>query len=102
MRRGFRPRAKRVHSTLLAMDDVLIDAILDVGASISLTKNPFHIGVVLGEEQRHLPFAPQVTSAQIRMRSGDDGHVLGLSRLFKSGFWAPFGQGPGIAEPQRR
>ena len=54
------------------MDDVVVDAVLDVRAAIGDAEDALGVGLVLGEQQRHVPFAVEVAFAQFGIDGLDD------------------------------
>ena len=48
---------QRVHGLLLAVDNVLVDAVLDVRAPIGLTEDPTHVCFIFCKQQRNLTLA---------------------------------------------
>ena len=93
---------------LAAVDHEVVDAVLDVRALVLLPREePFVVGFVLGEEQRHVAVARQHERAQQRMRGGDRGGAgRPLDLLQVRLFGRPVRRGnpprPVVAEPQRR
>jgi hypothetical protein len=47
-----------VHGGLFALHHAVVDAVLDVGAFVLLSEEPFVVRFVLGEEQRHIIRCP--------------------------------------------
>ena len=62
------PVLLRIHRVLLAVDDVVVDAVLDVGTAVGHAEDPLRVGFVLGEQQRHVALAIEVALAQLGMR----------------------------------
>ena len=97
-----------IHRVLAAVDHEVVDAVLDVRALVLLPgEEPFVVGFVLGEEQRHVAVARQHERTQQRMRGGDRGGAgRPLDLLQVRLFGRPVRRGnpprPVVAEPQRR
>ena len=51
MGRGLRPLLLRIHRVLLAVDDVVVDAVLDVGGAIGHAEDALRVGFVFREQQ---------------------------------------------------
>ena len=66
MGRGLGPFLLRVHRVLLAVDDVVVDAVLDVGTAVGNAEDALRVGFVLGEQQRRVAVAVEVALAQCR------------------------------------
>ena len=67
--RDLRPLPAGVHGILAAVDDAVVDAVLDVRALVLLSrKEPLVVRFVLGEEQRHVAFARQDELTEHRVR----------------------------------
>jgi hypothetical protein len=58
----------RVHSVLLAVDDVLIDAVFDIRAHILLLEDSLRVCLVFGEKLWRFTLAPEVVHAEFRVR----------------------------------
>ena len=67
MGRRLRPFLPRIHGLLVAVDDIIADAILHIGGGIRRAVKPLHIRVILGEEQLGLTFTDQPPPAVILM-----------------------------------
>ena len=64
MRGRFGPDLFRIDGVASAMDDVIVDAVLDVGRRIRRVVEPLAVSVVLGEQQLRRAFARQPAAAQ--------------------------------------
>jgi hypothetical protein len=65
MRRGFRADALRVHGLLLAMHNVVVDAILDIGGMVVDAVQTLVISLVLGEEQFRSALAAELALTMV-------------------------------------
>ena len=77
VRSGLRPRLLGIHGVLLTLDDVVVDAILDVRSPVGDAENSLGVGFVLREKERDIPITIEVVPAQLGMfrfdgRSGRD------------------------------
>src|SRR5215468_5387239 len=101
MRRRLGPLLLGVHCPGLAVDNVVIDAVLDIGTAVGDPEDALRVGFIFGEEQRHVPFTGEIALAQDGITGLDDAYPRGASDLAQP--W-PLGlalPGPLVAEPQR-
>ena len=92
----------RIDGRCLAVDDVVVDAVLDVGGPVRHAEDPLRIGFVLREQQGHVAFAIQVALAQVgidRLHDALPRRAVGLKEGRSVGTGMP---GPLVAEPERR
>ncbi len=66
VRRDLRPLIIGIDGLRATVDDVIVDAILDVGAAIGDSKNALGVRFVFGKEQWHGPLARKVALPQFR------------------------------------
>ncbi len=66
------PGLSRVHGVLTAVNDVFVDAILDVRAGASSLENPLVIRLVLREKQLLCALAIEIANSQIALLAADD------------------------------
>ena len=64
-----------VNGTRIPVDEVIIDAVLDVWARIGLAKYALVVRFVLRKKKRHLSVDVQPAIAQLRGSSGNDAHA---------------------------
>ena len=96
------PGLVRVHHVVPTVDDGVVDPIFDVGRLVRDAEEPLHVGLVLGEQQRHVPVAVEVARAQPRVDGTHDAAAravldLGEGRTRRVGMPRPL-----VAEPQPR
>ena len=84
------------------MDDVVVDAVLDVRAAVGHAEDALRVGFVLREQQRHVAFAVEVALAQLGIDCLDDALRRALSTCCSVGLSAIAMPGPLVAEPERR
>ena len=67
MRGSFCARLFRIHSVLLAMDNVVVKSILDVRRCVRGTKKPLSVGFVFSEKQirRSVTLEPSSTEHEV-------------------------------------
>ena len=102
MRRRLGPLLLGVHRPCLAVDNVVVDAVLDIRAAVGNPEDALRVGLIFGEQQRHVPCTGRVAFAQSGIAGLDDAHPRGASDLVQP---RPVGlalPGPLVAEPQRR
>src|SRR5262249_50162260 len=101
MRRGFRASVLRVHGLLLAMDDVVVDAIFHIRGSVVAAIQAPVIRFVLSEEQLRGALAAELTLTIVIMLQIDDHRVP--QRLCGIEVGTPYviPPGPGITKPDR-
>ena len=102
MRRRLGPLLLGVHRPCLAVDDVVVDAVLDIRAAVGDPEDALRVGFIFREQQRHVPCTGEVAFAQSGIAGLDDAHPRGASDLVQP---RPVGlalPGPLVAEPQRR
>ena len=97
MHSSLRPFLLRIDGVFLAMDNVVVDAVLDIMSAIGNAEDALRVGLVFREEERRRPFAVKVAFAQFRMDRFD--RVADALQARPVGDVAPR---PLIAEPQRR
>ena len=85
----------------LAVDDVVVDAVLDVGRPIGHAKDALRVGFVLGEEQGRVPLAVEVALAEHAGRTARTTPPPGRRTCCRVG-WSAAVPGPLVAEPERR
>ena len=61
----------RVHRTTLAVNDVVVDPVLDPRALVRLSGDPLGVGLVLGEEQGRVLIAVEVPLTQLGVGCSD-------------------------------
>ncbi len=71
VRRHLGAGAVRVHRLPAPVDDVVVDAVLDVGAGVRAAEEALVVGLVLGEEQRRLALHVQPALAELGVRGRD-------------------------------
>ncbi len=72
MGRGFGAGVGRIDGFLAAIDDVVVDRVLNMGTVVGRAGNAGGIGFVFGEKQGWLIFAVKKAFAQITLEGGDD------------------------------
>ena len=103
MRRRLGALLRGVHRLCLAVDDVVVDAVLDVGAAVGDPEDALRVGVVFGEQQRHVPCAVR---GSVRPALGSLAWMTPVPGVPAT--WCSRGRsacalpGPLVAEPQRR
>src|SRR5438034_6911925 len=60
VRGGFRPLLVRVHGVTLAVDEVVVDAVLDVRAAAGSSEDALRVGLVLREQEGRVSVAIEV------------------------------------------
>ena len=90
-------------AAFLAVDDVVVDAVLDVRGAVGDAEDALGVGLVLGEQQRDIALAVEVALAQL----GDRRPATTLAAACPATCWSdrPVGAavpGPLVAEPERR
>ena len=65
MRRSLGPGLLRIHGVRLAVDDEVVDAVLDEGRSVLPAEEPLRVGFVFREQQGSLAIAIEITLAQL-------------------------------------
>ncbi len=101
MGRRFGAFVLRVHGLLPTVDDVVVDAVLDVRAAVGHAEDALGVGLVLREQQRRVAFAVEVSLSERGMDRLNDARRSGADLLQGR----PIGgaePGPFVAEPQRR
>ena len=108
VRRDLRALLAGVHGILPAVDDAVVDAVLDVRALVLLPrKEPLVVGFVLGEQQRHVAFAGRDELTEHGMRCRHRARAcrrldLPERRLLRGPVGCGNPRRPVVAEPQRR
>ncbi len=107
MRRHLRAGARRVHRGGVALDQKVVERVLDVGRRVLRSEQPCVVGLVLGEQQRRVGIDVQVVVVQrlLEQRIGVVGMHHGQPRtieLLQHRLRAARPLRPGVAEPQRR
>src|SRR4029079_12806186 len=92
---------RRVRHVVLAVDDVVVDAVLDVGAAVGHAEDPLRVGLVLGEQQLRLARAVEEAPAELGVaalhgRPGGAGGDPAQERPVVAALPRPL-----VAEPQR-
>ena len=96
----FRAGLFGVYGAAVSMNNVIVDAVLDVLAGIGCSEDAFVVGLVFREQERHVSLDVQPAVAQRRGRSGDN------ARAGRRGFLTQFRlrpalpRPPGVAEPE--
>src|SRR5207302_6996961 len=91
-----------VDHLLLAVHDIVIDAVLDIRASVGNTKDALRVGFVLREEKRHVTFAVEISVPQFGMASLDNTPGGCGGNLLQSRPVQTSPPGPLVTEPERR
>ena len=102
MRRRLGALLLRVHRLFLAVDDVVVDAVLDVGAAVGHAEDALRVGLVLREQQRRVALAVEVALAQLGIDRLDDALRRRAGDLLQAGPVRAAVPGPLVAEPERR
>jgi hypothetical protein len=97
MHGALRPRARGIDRVGRAVDDVVVDGVLRMGARVGRAKQPLVIGLVLAEQQLRRGVGGQPPLAELGVRGAHAGAV-DLQRRPR----ARVAPRPGVAEPQRR
>src|SRR6516162_8025376 len=84
----------------MPVDEVIIDAVLDVWARIDLAKDALIVGFVLRKKKRHLSVDVEPAIAQLRGCGGNDAHAGRALHLSQHRLWRIGPPGPGISEPE--
>ena len=97
-----RTRFVRVDDAVLAVDDVIVDAVLDEGTAIGHPEDALRVGLVLREQQGRFALTIEEALSQPRIDDLDDvaprhGRNLLQGRPIRSSV-----PGPLVAEPERR
>ena len=100
MRRGFGSSLGRVHGIDLAGYHVVVDPVLEVGRAAGGSKEPLPVRLVLGEEERRVPFAVQIPRAQVCVGRRDHGGGETARHLGQLRLGGPLLPGPGVPEPE--
>ena len=98
----FRAVTLWIYSVGAAVNDVVVDAVLDVWSAVRSPLDAFRVGFVLGEQQFCSVLAVDESFPEIRMRSADHAAVGARSELAKQRPIACFRRIPGVAKPERR
>ena len=97
----FRSRFRRVHGVLCAMNDIVVDPVLDSGRAVLGAEKLLRVGFVFGEEKLRLALAVEPAIAVIVVMDFERGDLRGFipadARLAR--IESP---GPGVAKPQGR
>ena len=64
MGRRLGPVLLRVHGAVLAVDDEVVDAVLDIRGAVRDAEDPLRVGLVLREEQRDVALAVEIALAE--------------------------------------
>src|SRR6185312_10640786 len=68
VRRGLGAGAVRVDRIAAAVDQIVVDPVLDPGSAVRRTEQPLVVGLVLREEQRRVVVAEEVALAELGVR----------------------------------
>src|SRR5439155_20213067 len=79
VRGGFRPLLVRVHGVTLAVDEVVVDAVLDVRAAAGSSEDALRVGLVLREQEGRVSVAIEVALSQAGIHGLD--HASGRPDL---------------------
>jgi hypothetical protein len=91
----------RVHGPILAVGDVVVDAVLDVRGPVGDAEDPLRVGLVLGEEEVRRPLAVEVSIPQVGIDRLDHAPLRGGDYLVKARAVGSAVPGPLVAEPER-
>ena len=72
MGRDFRSLHLGIYRRGLATDEIVVDAVLDIGGPVRNAKDPLGVGFVLREQQGNLAFAVEKSLAQLGIDGRDD------------------------------
>jgi hypothetical protein len=97
VRRRLRPDVLRVDRRLVALDDEVVDPVLDVRRRVGRPEQALVVRLVLAEQQRGGGIGSQQPLADLGVRGPHAGRILRHRRL--EGLVAPR---PRVAEPERR
>jgi hypothetical protein len=95
------PDALGVHRLPASLDDAVVDAVLDVGPGIRSAEQPLIVGLVLGEEERHLPLHVQPALSELGVGGRDHPGALSPVDLPKCRPGRIGPPRPRVAEPER-
>src|SRR5215472_6827167 len=98
----FRPNVLRVYRPFAAVDDVVVDAVLDIGRRVRRLKQTLVIRFILGEKQSSRAVTVQETITQFGVRGGDHTIACPGWYLLEHGPRDTLSRGPNISEPERR
>src|SRR5262245_21363193 len=93
--------AFRIHGLSQAINDVAVERVLNVTASVRHSENTFVIGFVFSEQKFGFVLAVEVVVAQTPVRR-TDGAKVRLTRGLQGRLWNIGGPRPGVSEPKRR
>ena len=102
VRRRLRSLVLRIDRVILAVNDAVVDAVLDVGRAIGNAENTLRVRFVFGEQHRHFAFAVEIAVAKFWIHGLDDrarSHAANLLQVRPVGWPLPR---PLVAEPERR
>ena len=80
MHGSLRSALLRIDGVFLAMDDVIVDAVLDIGAAVRHAEDSLRVGLVFREEERRRPYRSKGS-----VRSISDGPPSDDRRFARSG-----------------
>src|SRR5215472_2909385 len=98
----FRPNVLRVYRPFAAVDDVVVDAVLDIGRRVRRLKQTLVIRFILGEKQSSRAVTVQETITQFGVRGGDQTLACPGWYLLEHGPRDTLSRGPNVSEPERR
>ena len=101
VRGRLRAFALRVDGIGTAVQEVLVDAVLDVGRGRGDAEDPPGVGLVLREQERRGAVAVQVARAQLGMGRGHHARPLAARAGGERRLRGPGGPRPGVPEPER-
>ena len=100
MRRNPGPGTLRVHGTGAPLDNVVVDAVLHVGARVRGAEEAFRVRLVLGEEEVGGALTMEIPDAKGRMAGRDHAGPRRTLRLFEGRPLRTPSGSPGVAEPE--
>src|SRR3989441_5897591 len=100
VRGGFRPLLVRVHGVTLAVDEVVVDAVLDVRAAAGSSEDALRVGLVLREQEGRVSLAIEVALSQAGIHGLD--HASGRPDLVQQRTLDVALPGPPVSKPERR
>src|SRR5262250_1830351 len=102
MRRDLGSLLLRVHSLFAAMDNIVIDAVLDIRTAVGNAEDALGVGFIFGEKQGRVAVAVEVSFSQFGGCCFDDIPTLGPRNQLQRRPVRIAAPGPHVAEPERR
>src|ERR1700730_17009671 len=99
MRGNFRPRPLGIDAVNASIDHMLVNTVLNKGASVRLPKEAEGICLIIGKEKRNLPITVKLKVSEFWMFNRDFRDCLIGARRGDHTFVSAWTPRPSIAEP---